>query len=106
MSVNATEAALAYAQTAKRQMGGTGTDTAGATVAGGASFGTMVEQALESAVETGTKSEQATGAALNGERDLVDVVSAISAAEVTLQSVVAVRDRVISAYQEIMRMPI
>ncbi len=36
----------------------------------------------------------------------MDVVQAVSNAELTLQTVVAVRDRVVNAYQEIMRMPI
>ncbi|MEM6903398.1 MAG: flagellar hook-basal body complex protein FliE, partial [Pseudomonadota bacterium] len=34
-----------------------------------------------------------------------DVVMAVNNAEITLQSVVSIRDRVISAYQEILRMP-
>ena len=38
--------------------------------------------------------------------ELADVITAVSNAEVTLQTVVAIRDRVIQAYQDIMRMPI
>jgi len=34
------------------------------------------------------------------------VVTAVTNAEVTLQTVVAVRDKVISAYQDILRMPV
>ena len=41
-----------------------------------------------------------------GKAELVDVVTAISAAESSLETVMAVRDQVINAYQEIMRMPI
>ena len=41
-----------------------------------------------------------------GRGDIVDVVTAIAAAETQLQTVIAVRDQVISAYQEILRMPI
>lgn len=41
-----------------------------------------------------------------GQADLVNVVTAIASAEASLETVVAVRDQVISAYQEIMRMPI
>ena len=41
-----------------------------------------------------------------GTADLNDVVMAVGKAEMTLQTVVAVRDRVIQAYQEIIRMPI
>jgi flagellar hook-basal body complex protein FliE len=36
----------------------------------------------------------------------LDVASAINNAELTLQSVVTIRDRVIQAYQEVSRMPI
>lgn len=43
---------------------------------------------------------------VNGSTDIVDVVTAIAETEVALETVVAVRDRVISAYEEIMRMPI
>ena len=38
--------------------------------------------------------------------DLVDVVSAVNAAEMSLETVVAIRDKVIAAYQDILRMPI
>ena len=41
-----------------------------------------------------------------GQADLVNVVTAIASAEASLETVVAVRDQVIAAYQEIMRMPI
>ena len=41
-----------------------------------------------------------------GKAELVDVVTAISSAEASLETVMSIRDQVISAYQEIMRMPI
>ncbi len=41
-----------------------------------------------------------------GKGDVVQVVNAVTAAELTLETVVAIRDRVISAYQDIMKMPI
>ena len=50
--------------------------------------------------------EDASARAVTGEAELTEVVQAVTAAEVTLETVVAVRDRMISAYQEIMRMPI
>ena len=43
---------------------------------------------------------------VQGKAQLVDVVTAVSAAESSLETVMAIRDQVISAYQEIMRMPI
>ena len=47
-----------------------------------------------------------TQASLTGQADLIDVATAVSAAEITLETVVAVRDEVVKAYQEILRMPI
>ena len=38
--------------------------------------------------------------------DVVDVVTAVAESEAALNTLVAVRDRVIQAYEEIMRMPI
>lgn len=72
----------------------------------GADFASMVKDAAEAAIEAGRKSEQVTVQAVAGNADLADVVTAVNNAEITLQTVVAVRDRVINAYQEIMRMPI
>ena len=43
---------------------------------------------------------------VNGQGNLIDVVTSISAAEASLETVLAVRDQVISAYKEIMAMPI
>ena len=43
---------------------------------------------------------------ITGQADIVDVVNAVNAAEMSLDTVVAVRDKVIQAYQSIMNMPI
>jgi flagellar hook-basal body complex protein FliE len=69
-------------------------------------FAEMVKQVSEDAVEAGKVGEQMTVGAVQGTAELTDVVTAIANAEITLQTVVAVRDRMISAYQEILRMPI
>ena len=45
-------------------------------------------------------------AQIQGRGELIDVVTAVASAEASLETVMAVRDQVISAYQEIMRMPI
>lgn len=72
----------------------------------GASFGDMVRDMVTEAAETGRVSEDVSQDALVGKADLNDVVMAVSNAEVSLQTVVAIRDKVIEAYQEILRMPI
>ena len=60
----------------------------------------------EEVVGTLNEGEMQSLKAAAGTADLTDVVTAMSQAEVTLQTVVTVRDRVVQAYQEILRMPI
>jgi flagellar hook-basal body complex protein FliE len=43
---------------------------------------------------------------VQGKTDLINVVTAISSAETSLQTVMAVRDQVIAAYQQVMQMQI
>ena len=69
------------------------------------SFGNLLEQVLTGALDASRKAETQATRAIAGGADLQQVVEAVNAAELTLQTVVAVRDRIIGAYQEIMRMP-
>ena len=57
-------------------------------------------------MDAGKTSDQMQLDLLNGKGNVVDVVTALSQTELAMQSMVAVRDKVISAYEEIMRMPI
>ncbi len=41
-----------------------------------------------------------------GKANIVDVVTAVAETEVAIEALVAVRDQVIQAYEEIMKMPI
>ena len=75
-----------------------------ASPAGG--FGGTFKRALEQGVEIGRSAEAASTAAMLGQGGVTEAVLAISKAELTLQTAVAVRDRVVSAYQDVMRMPI
>jgi len=72
----------------------------------GDSFMNMVQAAARDSVDTMKEGEKMSARAVTGEADLTDVVQAVTDAEVTLQTVVSIRDRMVSAYQEIMRMPI
>lgn len=72
----------------------------------GSSFLDMVGSALKDSASMGYKSEAIATKALSGKADLTDVVTAVSDAETALNTVVAIRDRVISAYQDIIKMPI
>ena len=70
------------------------------------SFADLIQESVEESVETMKPGEDMSAKAVTGEADLTDVVQAVTSAELTLQTVTAVRDKVITAYQEIMRMPI
>lgn len=72
----------------------------------GKAFSDMVKNSLEKAVDIGKKSETMSMKAIAGEADMQDVVLAVSNAEMALEQVVAVRDKVVTAYQEIMRMTV
>lgn len=73
---------------------------------GDSSFGDMLKNSIEDAIDTQHAGEKATAAAVEGKGDMIDVLQAVTEAESTLNTVLAVRDRLINAYQEIMRMPI
>lgn len=106
MSIGALDAAAAYGRVLGTG-GAAGVATPGSAV-GGASggFGAMIEDMVGDATQTMRQAEQASAAQVAGKGDLIDVVTAIGAAEHALDTVVAVRDRVVSAYGEIMRMQI
>lgn len=72
----------------------------------GLDFGSMVKSAMNDVMGATKKAEHQIAAQVAGKAELIDVVTAISAAEASLETVMAVRDQVINAYQEIMRMPI
>lgn len=106
MAVNVTDAIGAFNRAARlgEQVGGG--ETAAAATGGQGSFAQMVRAAAQDVVQRGREAEAVTADAIAGKADLADVVQAVTNAELTLQTAVAVRDRVLTAYQEIMRMPI
>ncbi len=70
------------------------------------SFTALLKDAIGTVQEMGKKSDAQARAAANGNSDMVNVVTAVAETEVAIDAVVAVRDKVIAAYEEIMRMPI
>ena len=69
-------------------------------------FADLVKGAIRGAIDTGKESERLSMAAIQDRADINDVVTAVAEAELTLQTVIAVRDKVIEAYQSVLRMPI
>jgi flagellar hook-basal body complex protein FliE len=73
---------------------------------GGEAFANLVKQAVSGTADSARKAEAKMTLATAGKADMIDVVTAVAESEAALETLVAVRDRVISAYEEIMRMPI
>ncbi len=80
--------------------------TAAPSASPGLGFGDMVSRALDSVETSGHAADSQATQAIMGKGNLTEVVTAVSQAELALQSAVAIRDRVVQAYQEVMRMPI
>jgi flagellar hook-basal body complex protein FliE len=96
-------AAKAYAAT----QGQAAPKVAGAAQDGdGLDFGSILKNAMNDTVHASKNAEVQIANQVQGKAELIDVVTAISAAQSSLETVMAVRDQVINAYQEIMRMPI
>jgi flagellar hook-basal body complex protein FliE len=73
---------------------------------GGDAFSNLLGRALDGAIATGHQADAQAMQAVSGHGDLTQVVTAVSQAELALQTTVAVRDRVLQAYQDIIKMPI
>ena len=84
----------------KSSSGALGPDTQGA------DFGKFLASEVQGVIDSGKASDKMSLDLLNGKANVVDVVTAISQTQLAMESMVAVRDKVISAYEEIMRMPI
>ncbi len=99
ITITPSSAADAYGRVSRGELGGANGPAAG-------SFDATLRRAMESAVESGHKADAQAMGAISGQGNLTDVVTALSQAELTLQTATAVRDRVVQAYQDIIRMPI
>lgn len=97
-------ASAAYGATQKLATGAGGAEEAGSS--SGGSFADLLAQGLEEAVGAQKKSEQLSSDAVIGKADINEVILAVQNADVVLNTVVAIRDKVISAYQDILRMAI
>jgi flagellar hook-basal body complex protein FliE len=98
-------AALAYASLARLTDAG-GLAKAGSDTAAGGGFATLLKDALGTVKETGQKADMQAKAMVAGKANIVDVVTAVAESEVAIDAVVSVRDKVIQAYEDIMKMPI
>lgn len=69
-------------------------------------FDALVAQGLEKARSAGYKSEAISTEAIAEKAELHELVTSVANAELTLNTVVNLRDRLVTAYQDIIKMPI
>ena len=96
ITVTPSAAAQAYRNVEAGSFGGAGVAGAGA-APGGADFGGMLQRAVEGVVDTSRNAETMATQAIAGGGNLTDVVTAVSKAELALQTTVALRDKVVQA---------
>jgi flagellar hook-basal body complex protein FliE len=80
--------------------------TSASSPVGGPDFASMIGQAAQSAVQTMHQAEQVTASGIAGKADTQAVVQALTNAEITMQTVVAVRDKILTAYNDVIHMNI
>lgn len=107
MAIPFNAATAAYGNTARLiDQAAKGASAPAAPMGQGNDFASALSDAVQGIVESGKVADTKAMDLVNGKGDVVDVVTAISQTEVAIETMVTVRDRVISAYEEIMRMPI
>jgi flagellar hook-basal body complex protein FliE len=99
-------AAKAYAAAQAQSPGEPGAPDAAKAVGGMPNFGEVLNNVLSDTIQQSRTAESQIVSGVQGKADLVNVVTAISSAETSLQTVMAVRDQVIAAYQQVMQMQI
>ena len=72
----------------------------------GVKFSDMLEDSVQGAIDKIHNSEVMSAKAITGEASITDVVQAVTEADVTITVAKALIDRMLSAYQDIMRIPI
>jgi len=106
MVMNSVAGAGAYSAVANIAGKALGEAGAAKTAQGGTDFGELVQSVLSNVTESGAATETQAAKIANGNADVLDLVTAVAETELAVETLVTVRDRVISAYQDILNMPI
>lgn len=107
MSINSITAATLYgaARPATRPEAGSGAaETLGNPQSGGAAA--TLGDAVRGFAEVLQAGEQTAQAAMSGNADMPALVEALTKSELAVETAVTIRDKVVEAYQEILRMPV
>jgi flagellar hook-basal body complex protein FliE len=99
-------AANAYAALAQLREQSAGLSRDVAAPDGGVNFGAVLKDVMTNVTAIGRKSDAQAQDVAMGKANMIDVVTAVAESETAIQTMVAVRDKVIAAYEEILRMTI
>jgi flagellar hook-basal body complex protein FliE len=106
MTLNSSAGANAYSAVAKLANTLSGEAKTLGVEKGPSEFGSIVDAVLSNVSKTGATTEAQAANLANGNADVLDLVTAVAETELAVETLVTVRDRVISAYQDILNMPI
>jgi flagellar hook-basal body complex protein FliE len=99
-----TAAANAYATLAR--LSDPGASLARTQDSAGTSFGAVLKDVISAVSQAGRASDAQSQALAAGKANMIDVVTAVAETETAIETLVSVRDKVIAAYEDILRMPI
>jgi flagellar hook-basal body complex protein FliE len=108
MPINPAAAANAYAALGRlgAEAGNPARAIAGAPAPDGPSFSAILKDVVSAVSQAGAHADLQSQAAAMGKANMVDVVTAVAESETAISTLVAVRDKVIAAYEDILKMPI
>ena len=69
-------------------------------------FSAMLKDVMDAVTATAQKSDMQAQSVAAGKADMVDVVTAVAETETTFQTLISVRDKVIAAYEDVLKMQI
>ena len=72
----------------------------------GPSFNSVLKDVIDAVTQSAQKSDAQAQAVAGGKANMIDVVTAVAETETTMHTLVSVRDKVISAYEDVLKMPI
>jgi flagellar hook-basal body complex protein FliE len=102
-------AAAASAYAALSRMGADTANIAnglGGAPSSGPNFSAMLKTVIDNVSQAATRSDAQAQTVATGKANMVDVVTAVAETETAVQTLVSVRDKVIAAYEDVLKMPI
>jgi len=106
MPVNSTVGVGAYSAIAKLTGSASGMAKTATPAQGGTEFRDIVESVLSNVMKSGDAMQTQAANLANGKANTLDLVTTVTKTELAVETLVTVRDRVITAYQDILNMPI